>query len=62
MARSRYYRVLTGLNYPGKRGEKRVEPGEIVSDIPSASLEWLLSRGCVEKVKEESAEEEGDES
>lgn len=57
MARSRYYRALTGLNYPGKKGEKRVEPGEVVSDLPSASLNWLLSQGYVEKV-----EEEGDES
>lgn len=38
------YRVLAGLNYPGKR----VEAGEVVSDIPKSSIPWLLESGVIE--------------
>lgn len=43
------YRALVGLNYKGKR----VEPGELASDIPKESVAWLLSDGCIEKVEDE---------
>lgn len=39
------YKALVGLDYPPDR---RVEAGEIVSDIPSASLKWLVDQGLVE--------------
>lgn len=48
------YRVLSGLNYPGKGGEKRAEAGDVVSDLPPKSVKWLLSGGYVEPVEEES--------
>ena len=56
------YRALAGLSYPatkkdldlcikGQAHERReVEPGEIVSDIPSVSLPWLLEDGRIEEV------------
>lgn len=56
---ARKYRATTGINYPGRRGEKRADPGDIVSDLPSTSLDWLLSRGYVERVSD--SDEEGDE-
>lgn len=47
--RKNTYRALVGLNYKGKR----VEPGELASDIPKESVAWLLSDGCIEKVEDE---------
>lgn len=41
------YRVLTGLSYPP---DKRAEAGEIVDDIPSQSVKWLLTAGHIEDV------------
>jgi hypothetical protein len=41
------YRALVGLDWEGMR----VEPGEIVSNIPEDSLEWLLEDRLIEKVK-----------
>jgi hypothetical protein len=41
------YRVLTGLSFPPDR---RAEPGEIVDDIPSTSIKWLLAQGHIEEV------------
>lgn len=43
------YRALVGLNY----GDTRVEAGEIVSDLPEESIDWLLADGLVEKVEED---------
>lgn len=39
------YRVIVGIDYAGKRAE----PGDIISDIPSRSVGWLLEQGIVEK-------------
>ena len=41
------YRVLTGLSYPPDR---RAEAGEIVNDLPSKSVKWLLNKGHIEEV------------
>jgi hypothetical protein len=41
------YRALTGLNYPP---DKRVEAGDIVSDLPEKSIVWLLKDGFIEEV------------
>lgn len=38
------YRVVRGLNY----GTKRAEPGDVVTDLPSKSIPWLLEQGCIE--------------
>ena len=38
------YKVLVGLDYDGKR----VEAGQIVSDLPSKSIEWLLESNIIE--------------
>lgn len=40
------YEALVGLNY----GDRRVEEGEIVSDLPEESAGWLLKQGYVRKV------------
>ena len=55
------YKVLVGLDY-GKPS-KRAEAGDVVSDLPAASVSWLLEQNLVEladsaspkkaKVKEE---------
>lgn len=42
------YRVLTGLNYPVDGVETRVEPGEIVEDIPASAITALLFQGDIE--------------
>lgn len=54
------YRVLTGLSYPPDR---RAEAGEIVDDIPSKSVKWLLAEGHIENVGGKAApqSEDGDE-
>lgn len=41
------YRALVGLDYPPDR---RVEPGEVSSDIPAKSVKWLLDAGLIEAV------------
>lgn len=41
------YRARVGLNY----GDKRVEAGDVVDDIPEDSVEWLLEGNYIEKVK-----------
>lgn len=38
------YKVLVGLDYDGKR----VEAGQIVSDLPAKSIEWLLESNIIE--------------
>ena len=38
------HRVLKGITY----GSKRAEAGDIVSDIPAASIEWLQAQGIIE--------------
>jgi hypothetical protein len=56
------YRAVVGIDYPPN---KRVEAGEIVSDLPEKSVTWLLSSGMIEelngksskKIKEEIKEE-----
>lgn len=46
------YRALNGLNYPSKGGgEKRVEVGDVVDDIPPKAVSWLLRQGHIEEVK-----------
>jgi hypothetical protein len=41
------YKVLTGLSYPP---DKRAEVGDIVDDLPSTSVKWLLAKGHIEEV------------
>lgn len=47
------YKVLTGLNYPADKGgdEKRADPGDVVTDLPTKSVKWLLDGGHIEPVK-----------
>lgn len=40
------YRVLQGIEYKGKQAE----PGELVSDVPTASVRWLVDQNIIEKV------------
>jgi hypothetical protein len=44
---------LIGMNY----AQKRVEPGEIVSDVPKQSIPWLVEQGVIKEVTEEPAAE-----
>ena len=39
------YRALAGLDYPP---DKRVEVGQVVTDLPSKSIKWLLESGLIE--------------
>ena len=43
------YKVLVGLDY-GKPS-KRAEEGDIVSDLPAASVSWLLEQKMIELVE-----------
>ena len=38
------YRALVGIDYPPN---KRVEAGEIVSDLPGDAIKWLLEDGLI---------------
>lgn len=40
------YRVLSGIDYAGKRAE----PGTVVSDVPTRSAPWLMEQGIIEKI------------
>ena len=37
------YMAMTGLDYDNKR----VEEGDIVSDLPAKSIAWLVSQGLI---------------
>lgn len=39
------YRVLQGIDYPPN---KRAEKGDVVDDLPAASVKWLLEIGAIE--------------
>lgn len=39
------YMVLTGLSYPP---DKHAEVGDVVDDLPSKSVQWLINEGHVE--------------
>ena len=41
------YRAVVGIDYPPN---KRVEAGEIVSDLPEKSAVWLLASGMIEEL------------
>lgn len=43
---AKQYRVLRGLNY----GTVRREPGDVVSDIPPGSVNWLVEQRVIEPV------------
>jgi hypothetical protein len=44
--------VKIGMNYKpkGSNVEVRREPGDIVDDVPSKSVKWLIQRGAIEIV------------
>jgi hypothetical protein len=45
------YKTLVGMDYPLKNGVmKRVEAGQIVSDIPTESIGWLVAQKLIEPV------------
>jgi hypothetical protein len=46
--------VKTGLDYqPKGRGpERRAEPGDVVDDLPTKSVSWLLEQGHIEPEQE----------
>lgn len=46
------YRALVGLSYPPDR---RVEAGEVASDIPPQSVKWLLAAGHIEPTEGKTA-------
>jgi hypothetical protein len=41
------YRAVVGIDYPPN---KRVEAGELVSDLPEKSAVWLLANNLIEEV------------
>jgi len=46
----RTFVALVGINYSTGSGEKRVEPGKKVSDLPASSVSWMLEQGIVQEV------------
>lgn len=48
------YRVVRGLNY-GPEASIRREAGDVVDDLPEASVSWLLEQGHVVEVEPEPA-------
>lgn len=49
------YRAMVGIDYPPS---KRVEAGEIVSDLPGDSIKWLLDQGLIESLDKKSTVKE----
>lgn len=54
MATKQAYLVLVGLNYPPDR---RAEPGDIVTDLPAASVPHELEAGHITPVATPAEEE-----
>lgn len=48
------YRALVGIDYPPN---KRVEAGDIVSDLPGDAIKWLLEDGLIEDSSKPSKKE-----
>ena len=46
------YKALVGLTYAGKRAEA----GDVVSDLPSRSVPWLVEQGLIEPTDGKRAE------
>ncbi len=42
------YKVIIGVDY----GDKRAEPGEVVTDLPVKSVTWLLDQGVIQPAGE----------
>ena len=38
------YKVLRGVTY----GNKRADAGDVVTDLPPSSVEWLVEQGLIE--------------
>jgi hypothetical protein len=48
---TKQYEVLTELTYPDADGKsKTVKVGSVVSDIPAASIKWLLAQNVVKEI------------
>ena len=48
------YRAKVGIDYPPN---KRVEAGDVVSDLPGESIKWLLQQGLIESTDKNSKTE-----
>lgn len=44
------YRVLKGITYPAKDGERDAAEGDEIADLPAKSAPWLIEQGYIEKV------------
>lgn len=44
------YTVNIGLDYPTAQGNRRAEPGDVISDLPVSSVPWLVKDGAVTPV------------
>lgn len=42
------YRVEVGLDYNGIRRE----PGDVVTDLPPESIDWLTAQHCITRITE----------
>lgn len=47
------YKAVVGFNYPTASGEVRVEPGQVVTDIPERSISWLVRDGVITPAEKE---------
>lgn len=45
------FRALTGLSY----GNKTVQAGDVVDDIPAKSIKWLREQNLIEQVETKGA-------
>ena len=55
-------KVLVGFNYPGVRGEKRANEGDLVlvAELPPTSVGWLLREHVIELYEPPVAGEDSD--
>lgn len=51
------YKVLNGLSYSAKGKPARAEVGDIVDDLPKASVGWLLAQGHIEVLEDEGGDD-----
>jgi hypothetical protein len=49
VAKSKSYLAVDGIDYPPN---KRVEAGEVVDDLPSTSIKWLLDCGAITEISD----------
>lgn len=48
---AKVYEAVVGIEWEAPEGARRLEPGEQASDLPEASIPWLLEQGLIREAR-----------